>query len=77
MARRAELAGFLKPGIGVLSRSDIVQGSGEELMSVKRSPEFKGENPGFSGYGSPVAGLNWTFQTLWQKSQVTPSASTP
>jgi hypothetical protein len=42
----AELAPFLKLGIGVLARSDIVQRSGKELMPFKRSPKFVGEYTG-------------------------------
>jgi hypothetical protein len=40
MAWGAELAAFLKLGICVLARSDVVQRPGKELMSLERSPEF-------------------------------------
>jgi UDP-N-acetyl-D-mannosaminuronic acid transferase (WecB/TagA/CpsF family) len=47
MAWGAKLAAFLKLGICVLARGDVVQRPGKELMPLKRSPEFVGKHSGF------------------------------
>jgi hypothetical protein len=57
MARGAELASFLNLGIGVLTRGDVVQRPGKELMPVERSPEFVGKHSGSFGKGKPCDGV--------------------
>ena len=57
MTRGAELAAYLNFGICVLTRGNIVQGPGKELMPLNRSPEFVGKYAGFVGKRKPCDGI--------------------
>jgi hypothetical protein len=57
MAWGAELATLLNLGICVLTRGDVVQRSGKELMPVERSSEFVGKYSGSLGKRKPCGGI--------------------
>ena len=57
MAWGAELAAPLKPGICVLAGSNVVQGTGKELVSLERSTEFVGKHSGSVGKGKVCSGI--------------------
>jgi hypothetical protein len=57
MAWGAELATLLNLGICVLTRGDVVQRAGKELMPLERSPEFVGKHSGSFGKRKPCGGI--------------------
>jgi hypothetical protein len=57
VAWSAELAALLDLGICVLSRGDVIERSGKELVLVERSAEFVGKDPFSFGKRKPSAGI--------------------
>jgi hypothetical protein len=57
MATGAVSAFQLEGGEGIFARGDIIQGSSEELMSLRGSEDFIGKHPGVLVVGQPGEGI--------------------